>query len=112
MLWEERKRQRSDFISALNEVRASIDRAEGITITQESMRELAADVKRRRRERLAAAHPHSGHQCHSNDLTHSHASSIAAVDRSTTPGQKKNPWFMPSHRFISVGTPARRSRSA
>src|SRR4051795_10434163 len=34
----------------------------------------------------------------SNDRTHAQASSIAAVARSTTPGQKKKPWFMPSQR--------------
>jgi hypothetical protein len=38
--------------------------------------------------------------------TQAHASSIAAPARSTTPGQPKNPWFIPSQRFASVGTPA------
>jgi Arc/MetJ-type ribon-helix-helix transcriptional regulator len=54
LLWEERERQRSEFIASLDEARASIDRGEDIEITREAMRELAEDVKRRGRERLAA----------------------------------------------------------
>ena len=56
-LWEERENARS-----LAEFRASLDRAEtslaqgqGRVITQEGMRKLAEDVKRRGRERRGAA---------------------------------------------------------
>ena len=54
LLWEERELQRSQFLASLDEAEASLDRGEGIPITEESMRALAEDVKRRGRERLAA----------------------------------------------------------
>jgi antitoxin ParD1/3/4 len=60
LLWEERERLRSEFLISLDEAEASLDRGEGIPITRESMRELAEDVKRRGRERLAAERQHSG----------------------------------------------------
>lgn len=53
-LWEERERRRAEILSAVDAAQASIDRGEGIEITRESMRQLADDVKRRGRERLAA----------------------------------------------------------
>jgi antitoxin ParD1/3/4 len=53
-LWEQRERGRAEFRASLDEARASIARGEGIPITPDSMRELAEDVKRRGRERLAA----------------------------------------------------------
>jgi len=43
-LWEERERQRAEFLLSLDEARASLARGEGRIITQESMRELAEDV--------------------------------------------------------------------
>ena len=52
--WGERERLRSEFLLSLDNARASIERGEGIPITEESMRALAEDVKRRGRERLAA----------------------------------------------------------
>ena len=52
-LWEERERQRVEFLSTVDEARASLARGEGRTITQDSMRELAAEVKERGRARLS-----------------------------------------------------------
>jgi len=53
-LWEERERQRVEFIVTLDEARASIARGEGRAITPESMQQLAAEVKERGRARLLA----------------------------------------------------------
>ena len=53
-LWEERERQRVGFLATLDDARASLARGEGRVITQESMRELAAEVKERGRARLIA----------------------------------------------------------
>jgi len=53
-LWEERERTRAETLAAVDEAEASLDRGEGRTITRESMRELAEEVKRRGRARLAA----------------------------------------------------------
>ncbi len=54
-LWIERERRRAEILAAVDAAQASIDRGEGIEITQQSMRELAEDIKRRGRARLAAA---------------------------------------------------------
>jgi Arc/MetJ-type ribon-helix-helix transcriptional regulator len=51
-LWEERERQRAEFLLTLDGARASLARGEGRIITQDSMRELANDVKERGRARL------------------------------------------------------------
>ena len=51
-LWEER--ERVEILAAVDEADVSLTRGEGRVITQESMRELAEDVKRRGRARLAA----------------------------------------------------------
>lgn len=53
-LWAERERQRTEFALSLEDARASILRGEGRVITQESMRELAAEVRERGRARLIA----------------------------------------------------------
>jgi Arc/MetJ-type ribon-helix-helix transcriptional regulator len=53
-LWEERERTRAEILSAVDEAESSLARGEGRTITQESMRELADEVKQRGRARLAA----------------------------------------------------------
>ena len=53
-LWEERERRRLEILAAVDEAEASLARGEGRTITQESMRALAEDVKRRGRARLFA----------------------------------------------------------
>jgi Arc/MetJ-type ribon-helix-helix transcriptional regulator len=51
-LWEERERQRVEFLISLDDARASIARGEGRVITGDSMRELADEVKERGRLRL------------------------------------------------------------
>jgi len=56
-LWEERERKRAEFLAALDDAATSLDRGEGIPITQESMRELAGEVKRRGLARLTAEQP-------------------------------------------------------
>jgi len=53
-LWEERERQRAEFLASLDDAKASLARDEGRTITQQSMRELAEEVKERGQARLAA----------------------------------------------------------
>jgi putative addiction module CopG family antidote len=53
-LWEERERTRAEILVAVDEGEASLARDDGQVITQESMRELAEDVKRRGHTRLAA----------------------------------------------------------
>jgi Arc/MetJ-type ribon-helix-helix transcriptional regulator len=53
-LWEERERQRAEFLMTLDSARASIARGEGRVITEDSMRELAHDVQERGRARLLA----------------------------------------------------------
>jgi Arc/MetJ-type ribon-helix-helix transcriptional regulator len=53
-LWEERERQRIAFLATFDDARASLARGEGRAITQESMRELAAEVRERGRARLIA----------------------------------------------------------
>src|ERR1700730_11138331 len=54
LLWEERERKRGEFLATLDDAKASLARGEGRVITQESMRELAEDVKRRGLARLTA----------------------------------------------------------
>ncbi|MGA2610238.1 MAG: hypothetical protein ABSH01_22575 [Terriglobia bacterium] len=56
-LWEERERTRAEILVAVDEAEASIARGEGRIITQQSMRDLAAEVKQRGRDRLAAEQP-------------------------------------------------------
>jgi len=53
-LWEERERRRLEILAAVDDAESSLARGEGHAITQESMRELAEEVKRRGRARLAA----------------------------------------------------------
>ena len=53
-LWEERERTRAEILAAVDEAEASLARGEGRAVTQESMRDLAEEVKRRGRARLAA----------------------------------------------------------
>ena len=55
-LWEERERKRAEFLATLDDAKASLARGEGRTITQESMRNLAEDVKRRGLARLTVEH--------------------------------------------------------
>lgn len=53
-MWEERERTRAQILAAVDEAEASLARGEGREITRESVRELAEDVKRPGRARLAA----------------------------------------------------------
>jgi putative addiction module CopG family antidote len=54
-LWEERERRRLEILAAVDHAEASLARGEGRSITtHEEVIQLAADVKRRGRERLAA----------------------------------------------------------
>jgi hypothetical protein len=53
-LWERRERARAEILANLAAAEAALARGEGRAITEESMRELAAEVKQRGRTRLAA----------------------------------------------------------
>lgn len=53
-LWEERERVRVEILADVDAAEASLARGEGRIITQQSMRELAEEVKQRGRTRLAA----------------------------------------------------------
>jgi Arc/MetJ-type ribon-helix-helix transcriptional regulator len=53
-LWEERERERVEFLASIDDARASLARGEGRAITQESMRELVGEVRERGRARLIA----------------------------------------------------------
>ncbi len=53
-LWEERERTRAEILSAVDLAEASVGSGEGRTNTQDSMRQLADEVKRRGRSRLNA----------------------------------------------------------
>lgn len=52
-LWEVRERKRTELLASLDEAEASLARGEGLPITQESMRALAEQTKRRGQSRLA-----------------------------------------------------------
>ena len=52
-----RDRTRAEILVAIGEAEASLARGEGRVITQQSMRDLAAEVKQRGRDRLAAELP-------------------------------------------------------
>ena len=60
-LWEERERQRAEFLLTFDEARASLVRGEGRVITEASIRQLASEVKERGRARLLfeITRPHS-----------------------------------------------------
>jgi len=53
-LWEARERVRAEILAAVDTAEASLARGEGRIITQQSMRDLASEVSKRGRERLAA----------------------------------------------------------
>jgi Arc/MetJ-type ribon-helix-helix transcriptional regulator len=53
-LWEERERTRAEILAAVDVAEDSLARGEGRSIAQQSMRELAEEVKQRGRARLAA----------------------------------------------------------
>ena len=53
-LWEERERVRAEILADVDAAQVSLARGEGRIITQQSMRQLAEEVKQRGRARLAA----------------------------------------------------------
>ena len=53
-LWEDRERSRAEILAAVDVAEESLARGEGRSITQESMRELADEVKQRGRARFTA----------------------------------------------------------
>lgn len=53
-LWEERERRRLEIVAMVEEAEASLARGEGREITEESMKELAEEIKQRGRRRLEA----------------------------------------------------------
>jgi putative addiction module CopG family antidote len=53
-LWEERERKRAEFLATIEEAKASTSRGEGRVITQQSMQELAEEVKQRGLARFTA----------------------------------------------------------
>jgi len=53
-LWEERERTRAEILAAVDQAEASLACGEGRAITQNSVRELAEDVKQRGRTRLSS----------------------------------------------------------
>jgi putative addiction module CopG family antidote len=58
-LWEELERKRAEFLATLQDAKASLGRGEGRIITQESMSQLAAEVKQGGQSRLAAEQSNS-----------------------------------------------------
>jgi putative addiction module CopG family antidote len=54
LLWEERERRRAEILAAVDTAEASLARGEGRAVTQQSMHELANEVKQRGRLRLEA----------------------------------------------------------
>jgi len=53
-LWEERERQRAEFLLTLDDAKTSLARGKGRVITPEPMQQLAQEVKERGRARLLA----------------------------------------------------------
>jgi Arc/MetJ-type ribon-helix-helix transcriptional regulator len=57
LLWEEREPKRAEFLASLDDARVSLARGEGRDITQQSMRDLAEEVKQPGQVRLASQQP-------------------------------------------------------
>jgi Arc/MetJ-type ribon-helix-helix transcriptional regulator len=58
-LWEERERTRVQILAAVDKAEASLTHGGGRIVTQQSMLDLAQEVKQRGRARLAAEKPPS-----------------------------------------------------
>ena len=56
-LWEEHERKRAEILASVDAAEVSLAQGKGRIITEQSMRELADDVKRRGRARLASERP-------------------------------------------------------
>ena len=54
LLWEERERRRAEILAAVDCAEASLARGEGRTLTEESSRQVAQDVKSRGRAKLTS----------------------------------------------------------
>ena len=52
--WEERERKRAELLATIDDANASLARGEGRVLTEQSMSELAEEVKSRGRARLEA----------------------------------------------------------
>jgi putative addiction module CopG family antidote len=52
--WEERERKRAEFLATLEDGKAALSRGEGRILTEQSMGELAEEVKARGQAQLAA----------------------------------------------------------
>jgi len=59
-LWEERERTRTEILAAVDAAEDSLARGQSRIITEQSVRDLAAEVKQRGRNRLAAEQPATG----------------------------------------------------
>ena len=57
-LWEERERTRAEILAAVDKAEDSLANGDGRTITQQSMRDLADQVKQRGRDRLIVLFRH------------------------------------------------------
>jgi hypothetical protein len=53
-MWEERERRRAEILAAVDIAKVSLAAGKGRVITEDSMRQLADEVKLRGRARLAA----------------------------------------------------------
>jgi Arc/MetJ-type ribon-helix-helix transcriptional regulator len=53
-LWERRERARAEILASVDEAEAALVRGEGRSVTEDAVRDLAAQVKQRGRARLAA----------------------------------------------------------
>jgi len=53
-LWESRERRRTELLTSLDEAETSLSRDDGLEISEQSVRSLAEEVKRRGRARLAS----------------------------------------------------------
>ncbi len=51
-LWEQRERRRSEILAAVDEAEVSLSRGQGMAMSEESIQNLAKEVKRRGRARL------------------------------------------------------------
>ncbi len=56
-LWEDRERRRAEILADVDVAEAALARGEGMSITPDSMRALADDVKQRGRTRIASEKP-------------------------------------------------------
>lgn len=69
LLLEERERRRTEILAAVDTAEAALSRGERRAVTQQSMRELANEVKQRGRLRLDSEHSEtSGEKMHTSRM--------------------------------------------